>query len=285
MVARNVIPCGLRLSADLSASRVALLDPRHHGEEIEVSYLDAGTLSYRFAEQVVTIQSGRLTVFWAGFPHQLIRASATRQHFRLSIPLGIFLEWRLPNPFKRSVMAGQVFMESDSHRHALDLALFRSWYRDLRSNGEAIRQWVLLEIEARLGRLADTARPARAPEPVAAVSPRLSKAGAAALLARYLAEHYPEPVRWEAAAQAAGLSPATARRCFIQCYGMTLHQYLLHLRMARARQLLANADGKIIDIAMEAGFPTLSNFYRTFEAVVGQTPSAYRKNYANREPA
>ena len=117
------------------------------------------------------------------------------------------------------------------------------------------------------------------------VSPRPSEAGAAAFLARYLAERYTEPVRWEVAARVAGLSSATARRCFLQCYGMTLHQYLLHLRMARARQLLAHSDAKIIDIALEAGFPTLSNFYRTFEAVVGQTPSAYRKNYANREPA
>jgi AraC-like DNA-binding protein len=285
MPPHNVAPPPPRGAAHPNCAEVAVAVGWQQHEELEVSFLGTGTLAYRFDEREVVIPPGRVTVFWAGFPHELVRACATKQYLRLSIPIEIFLAWRLPDPFKRSVMAGQVITETDARRHALDLALFRNWCHELRGNGGAPRPWVLLELEARLGRLADTASPALAQPPVASGFSCPSKAVAAALLARHLAEHYTEPVRWEVAAQAAGLSPATARRCFIQCYGMTLHQYLLHLRMARARQLLANADGKIIDIAMEAGFPTLSNFYRTFEAVVGQTPSAYRKNYANREPA
>jgi AraC-like DNA-binding protein len=48
--------------------------------------------------------------------------------------------------------------------------------------------------------------------------------------------------------------------------------------VARAKQLITNDKAKIIDIAMETGFPSLSNFYRIFEAMVGMTPSAYRRH-------
>lgn len=116
----------------------------------------------------------------------------------------------------------------------------------------------------------DAARDAHGP-------PTYDQVTAGARMVQYVVEHYAEPVRWPDVARAAGLSPDRAQRCFARCYGMTMHRYLQQFRLSRASLLLARGDAKVIDIAMEVGFPTLSNFYRSFEAAFGRPPSAFRK--------
>lgn len=251
--------------------------PEQHAH-VQLDYVVSGEMTCSYGGLELTIPSGRLAVFWAGFSHRVIRAVNPTPYVWVRISLEGFLAWRLPAAFKQAVLAGQVLTEGGGERRALDFALFQSWVREAQSPTPSGSRWTLLEIEARLGRLAESTSMAdsRAPGSQAALPP--TQAAAAARIAVFLDQHYREPVYWEEVARAAGLSVVSARRCFARAYGHTLHQYLRQLRVARAKQMIANANTKIIDIALETGFPTLSNFYHTFEAVVGQTPSAYRKS-------
>jgi AraC-like DNA-binding protein len=219
-----------------------------------------------------------LAVYWAGFARQTLRAVGPSPYLWIRIPLGRFLDWRLPLRFKQAVLAGRVLVDAAGDREALDTALFRSWVKETNSREGGVCAWTFLEIEARLGRFADAtlATSAGDPSPQAILSER--EAAAAARIAVFLSQHFAEPIYWKELAQVAGLSVTCARKCFQHTYGVTLHQYLLQLRLAQAKRLIAGAHAKIIDIAMETGFPTVSNFYRSFEAEVGQTPSAYRKS-------
>jgi AraC family transcriptional regulator, melibiose operon regulatory protein len=285
MARRDVMQQRVTLSVEEGASMLCACAQPHRHEEICACYAEAGEVLWHFADRKFTISTGYLAVFWAGFPHQAIRGSEVTRSFWLTVPLELFLEWHLPDAFKRSVMSGHVFVEDGRPRSELDRRLFQTWRADLEGSAASHRRWALFEIEARLGRMADAVPNENGDSPTVVGLPKPGQVSSAARIARFLSEHYTEPVYCEEAAQAAGLSSTAARKCFAHYYGMSLYQYLLTLRVTRAKELLASENAKVIDVAMEAGFPTLSNFYRSFEAIVGQTPSAYRRNCgAGQEP-
>ena len=66
-------------------------------------------------------------------------------------------------------------------------------------------------------------------------------------------------------------------RRFRDLLGRTVHQQITHTRMARARQLLAESDLKMPDVAERCGFDHVQHFGKVFRETVGQTPAAYRR--------
>ncbi len=74
-----------------------------------------------------------------------------------------------------------------------------------------------------------------------------------------------------------GVSPGHLARLFKEQYGLSPSEYLARLRVDRARQLLAETDLSVLDIAYTAGFASLSHFYTCFRAQTGCTPRAYRE--------
>jgi AraC family transcriptional regulator len=65
-------------------------------------------------------------------------------------------------------------------------------------------------------------------------------------------------------------------RCFKQSTGVAPHQYVTRRRIERARQLLANPELGVADVALRCGFSHQSHFSETFRRVVGTTPRLYR---------
>lgn len=57
---------------------------------------------------------------------------------------------------------------------------------------------------------------------------------------------------------------------------MNVSQYVNEFRLAHAVELLVSGDESVVKIAEQSGFMTRSNFYREFQRVHGQSPSAYR---------
>jgi AraC family transcriptional regulator len=82
----------------------------------------------------------------------------------------------------------------------------------------------------------------------------------------------------EALARESGYSPIHFSRMFRAATGRTPHNYVLHLRVQRARQLLAEFSVSLTEIALECGFSNHSHMTRVFHQFVGMTPSAYRRN-------
>jgi AraC-like DNA-binding protein len=274
----NDLQSGLALGTGDASSQLSERPQQH--VDVELNYVVSGEIRRSFCGHELTIPPERLTVFWAGFAHQVIRAVNPTPYFWVHISLEVLLGWHLPMAFKQAILAGQVFMESTGDRRSLDLGLFQCWACEADRMMSIGSRWTLLEIEARLGRLAEATRMTVPRDSGQQGVLSQTQAAASARIALFLNQHYSEPVYWKEVAQVAGLSVPSARKCFLRSYGMTLHQYLLQLRLAQAKEMIAHANAKIIDIALETGFPTLSNFYRTFEAVVGQTPSAYRRSLA-----
>lgn len=88
---------------------------------------------------------------------------------------------------------------------------------------------------------------------------------------------YAEPLDVPALARIAHVSPRHFGRTFRTTFGETPHRYLQRRRVERAMFLLRSGDQSITDICMEVGFTSLGTFSRTFQQIVGEPPSAYRR--------
>ncbi len=62
---------------------------------------------------------------------------------------------------------------------------------------------------------------------------------------------------------------------FKQSTGITPHQYVIHCRIERAKELLMQRKLTIADVAKVVGFVDQSHFHRHFKRLVGITPKAF----------
>lgn len=79
-------------------------------------------------------------------------------------------------------------------------------------------------------------------------------------------------------ARAAGVSPFHLVRLFTAHLSIPPHAYLLQARLERARELLAQGDQPLAQVAAEAGFADQSHLTRRFKRHFGVTPGMLRKN-------
>ena len=76
------------------------------------------------------------------------------------------------------------------------------------------------------------------------------------------------------------LSPSYFTRAFKEQTGVSPINYLLKVRIERARELLAETGMKVSDIAAGVGFSNQQRFNEMFKKYTGITPLKYRKKAA-----
>lgn len=92
----------------------------------------------------------------------------------------------------------------------------------------------------------------------------------------FVASHYAERIGIEDIARAANVSASYLTRLFRQTVGTSPHDYVVRFRITQAKQLLAETDLPVSDIASKSGFSSTSNFSYRFSAVTGISPRSYR---------
>jgi len=80
-------------------------------------------------------------------------------------------------------------------------------------------------------------------------------------------------------AREVGLSPAHFARAFKETIGQAPHQYLLWLRLERARRLLELCGADLSDIAQRTGFADQAHFTRLFKRTYQITPGALMRQW------
>jgi AraC-like DNA-binding protein len=74
-------------------------------------------------------------------------------------------------------------------------------------------------------------------------------------------------------------------RLFREEFGVPLRARQIELRLQRARQLLADSDAKIINVAYDSGYRHLGLFNAMFKRRFGVTPSEWRRKGGAQKPA
>lgn len=86
-----------------------------------------------------------------------------------------------------------------------------------------------------------------------------------------------EDIKLQALADLCGIGTAHFTRLFKASVGVSPHQYVLGLRIGRAKALLGNAECSLSEVAQACGFAHQQHFTRTFRRMTGITPGAYRR--------
>ncbi len=94
--------------------------------------------------------------------------------------------------------------------------------------------------------------------------------------ARYIYEHYEEPVSLAAAAAVAHMNPTYFSKKFRETTGFGFKEYLTHIRLQNAAHLLRTTDTSITEIAGICGFSDGNYFGDAFRKHYGMSPRAYR---------
>lgn len=96
----------------------------------------------------------------------------------------------------------------------------------------------------------------------------------------YLDEHYSEKITLNTLGDFFYANPTYLNRTFKAQYGISIMNYLKHIRMAKAKQMLRYTSTKIEEIGILCGLGELSYFSRTFKKEEGVSPRSFRERHA-----
>ena len=92
----------------------------------------------------------------------------------------------------------------------------------------------------------------------------------------FVGDNYQNDCSLDAIADALSYEKTYISKFFSRHVGITLAEYVLQLRLARAVDLLLNSEANIIDVGTASGFNSSRTFNRNFVERYGVTPSRYR---------
>ena len=93
----------------------------------------------------------------------------------------------------------------------------------------------------------------------------------------YVESHLDAKINVPDVAETCALSPNYFNRLFKRTTGLTLHQWVLEQRVAKARQLLAETSMPLSEVAMVTGFADQTHFTRVFSNRNRMSPMAWRR--------
>ena len=214
-----------------------------HGQ-VEVNVPFDGDVEYLINNEVVRIEKGYITLFWACTPHQLTRPGDCQQMAIFNLPMHLFLSWPLDRELINHVTHGMVIKSLAAQQ--LSLA---GWQPILvnktsRTHKNSVSRHAQFYVSQML---------------------------------EFIAAHYDQALTVNAVAEHVKLNPNYAMGVFQRVMQQTMKQYITAMRINHVRALLSDTDKTILDIALTAGFRSSSRFYSTFTRYVGMPPQQYRK--------
>lgn len=94
---------------------------------------------------------------------------------------------------------------------------------------------------------------------------------------RYIQNNYKRDVSLNEVAEHIGVNSSYLSRLFKEDCGIGFVEYLNHIRVGYAKQLIENKELKLKDIAHEVGFNNYTYFFKVFKDVLNVTPVEYKR--------
>ena len=259
-----------------------MVTPHWHGH-VEANFAMHHSMDYEVDSQPVHVPAGRLALFWAGIPHRLHAVTASgNQPPRLCniyLPLDAFLMMNHITSMQMALLGGGMLLVPE------DLCtedMVRRWYADYRSGDFERTEVLKMELNV-LFRRAMLGKPEylRPPRNDAVGDRALSSAHIRHVIAmvRFILENLDKPMRNADITAMTGLHENYALGLFTKVMQIPLKQFVLRMRLMRARALLVESALAVTSVAEAAGFTSISQFYHQFKTAYGTSPNEVRSLY------
>jgi len=97
----------------------------------------------------------------------------------------------------------------------------------------------------------------------------------------FMEQHFAEHITVAKLANLGHVSPSCFNRRFKKEIGITPIEYLIEIRIERAKTMLRRKNIPVTDIAMRCGFGSNAHFSTCFQSRIGISPSEYRDKYSD----
>ncbi len=250
----------------------------HMHSQIELNFVLSGHMTYWFDGRELTVDEGRLCLFWGMIPHQVIDRREGTRFVCLYVPMSVFLGLANLSRFRDAVFRGAMIEALEIR--SWDRDIFQRWREELLAGDENLTEIVRNELTARVLRIErDGWRDLREEgSAIASFSANDSeRVEHIERMLRFIAEHALENISAEDVGRAVALHPNYAMSIFKRAVGHTINQAIVRHRLDTAQSLLISTDLSITDVAFESGFGSVSRFYEAFSERFVEKPTAFRR--------
>ena len=112
-------------------------------------------------------------------------------------------------------------------------------------------------------------------------SPTVSRNNEIDRLMKYMRSNFGYKLTLDFLAEQIHLSREYLSRYFKQYTGKTISEFLMEIRISKAKEMLRTSSHSVEDIGAYCGYPSVSNFQKAFKKATGLSPSGYRKKQRN----
>ena len=93
---------------------------------------------------------------------------------------------------------------------------------------------------------------------------------------KYIDDHYSEKIKMQDIAKSVSMSPSYLATLFKRKMNLSIHDYLLRVRIEKSIELMQNRELSIPEIIQECGIESRSYYNKVFKKLIGLTPGKYR---------
>jgi AraC family transcriptional regulator, melibiose operon regulatory protein len=260
-----------------------MAEPHWHGH-VETNLIRHAKMYYQIDNTPIVIEPDHLIIFWANVPHQLVKIEKTTdaapELFNVYLPLDSFLMMPYLAELQFALLNGGMIV---CPKDLCGPEQLKRWYDDYRSGKPDRLELIKMEMNLLFRRLSVVG-------PVYLRQPWLDQKTAAhnlssshirhvVAMVRHILENLSEPLRNEHVTAVTGLHPNYALAIFTRAMNIPLKQFILRMRLLRARGLLLESDVAIAKVATDSGFSSTSQFYAHFSSAYGISPSKLRDKF------
>lgn len=251
--------------------------PVHWHDEVEIIYIKRGYITIYIGEQSFSAKEGELFIVNSGELHFMSSNDMKVEYYTLLFPLTFLsfqtedaLEQEVFLPLRQKKLLFPIGLKGmKTEPKMLNLVCEVIKVNEEKPFGYQLRTRILL-LEFIEGFLKEK---------------RLCKAdisgttGMQRELLAYIQEHYTEKITLAMLAEEFHLSEKYISWYFKEHFYISFIQYVSHLRMMKAKDLLLITEQSVTEIAFSCGYPSVNYFIRSFKGEHGVTPLQYRKQF------
>ena len=250
--------------------------PVHWHDEVEMIYVREGELRISIEGKIYTATSGEVYLVNPGELHYMETDKIPVDYYTILFPLQ-FISFLSQDRIERDILLpfreGKLLLENDINQKAFARNIEKILLGLIEINDEKKGIYELRTKTLLLQLIAELTEESCFHESVIRKSSYLQRE-----IISYIQDRFEEKITLEMLADEFHLSQKYISRYFKEQFAISFMQYVGHLRMEKAKDLLRNTELSITEVAMSSGYPSVNLFIRNFKELYQVTPLQYRKS-------